>query len=138
LGLPVGSSANQRREEKAFVERLARLGFTGPDFAELAREALRRKFGGGGDVLLEGMDRSTLEEPEVFAAEMNRRFGPGAKQFCVSIVGLAESGLFHPSQPSGLESLIYPMVPSIEGRRLLALHNHRIKDEEGNYAEPSG
>ena len=137
LGLPVGEGAELRRHEKAFVERMERLGFGGPDFAALAREALRQKFGGAGDVLLKGMNQSTLEAPELFSAEMHRRFGPGAAQFCVTIVRLAESGLFQSSEPSGLESLIYPMVPSVEGKRLVALHEHRIKDEEGNYPEPS-
>ena len=136
LGLPVGEGAELRRHEKAFVERMARLGFGGPDFAALVREALRQKFGGGGDVLLGGMGRSTLEAPELFAAEMHRRFGPGAMQFCVMIVRLAESGLFQPPEPSGRESLVYPTLPLVEGKRLLALHEQRIQDEEGNYAEP--
>ena len=137
LGLPVGENAELRRHEKAFVERMARLGFGGPDFAALAREALRQKFGGGGDVLLNGMDQMTLEAPELFAAVMHRRFGPGAMQFCLTIVRLAESGHFHSPRDSGLESLIYPMVPPVEGKRLIALHEPRIEDEEGNYAEPS-
>ena len=136
-GLPVGESAELRRHEKAFVERMARLGFGGPEFAALIREALRQKFGGGGDVLLGGMDRPTLEAPERFASEMCRRFGPGAMQFCVTIVRLAESGLFQSSQTPGLESLVYPMLPAVEGKRLLALHEHRFKDEAGMYGESS-
>lgn len=137
MGLPVGESAELRRQEEAFVERMSRLGFRGPDFAALTREALRQKFGGAADVLLQGMDQATLEAPNLFATEMHRRFGLGARQFCVTIVRLGESGLFQSAEPSGTESLIYPMVPPVEGKRLLTLHEHRIKDEEGNYAEPS-
>jgi hypothetical protein len=119
------------------VERIARLRFGGNDFAALTRESLRRKFGGGGDVLLDGIDQSILESPERFAAEMYRRFGSGSTQFYITIVKYGESGLFHPVQPSELDSLVFPMIPSAEAKRLLALHEHRIRDEEGNYAEPS-
>lgn len=82
---------------KAFEERIARLGFRGPDFAAMAREALRGKFGVGGDVLLGGMDRAVLESPKRFAAEMYRRFGRGSMEFYVTIVKFGEFLTFAPN-----------------------------------------
>ena len=122
--------------EKVFVERIKSLRINGPYFAALTREALRQKFGGGGDVLLDGIDQATLETPERFAAEMEKRFGSGSAQFYVTIVKLGESGLFRPSELLGLGSRDYPLIPSRGGPHV-PLHDHRIEDEEGNYAEPS-
>jgi hypothetical protein len=127
--------------EKSFVLRTTRLKSAGIDFQELAREALVAKFGGAADVLLRDLSGRALNEPSYFVEEMSRIFGRGAMGFYEPIIKYADQGLYGRSQDSPILSLLRQLGPSLSANSSqdpVFLHEHRIKDEEGNYADNAG
>ncbi len=115
LTIPV-SKARRRsvnKYEKAFVEHITRLNVEGPDFAALVRRALEAEYGGEIDNLLNGLDQTTIQDPEKLAAELFKAFGADAMNYYVTIIKYAESGRFQPeedaeqaSEEEELESLV--------------------------------
>ena len=109
------------------------------NFGELTRQALRSKFGGGGDALLQDISEDTLGTPELFAGEMSAMFGRGAVQFFSIITKFYESGRFMPPQkPTFAEQLLGQLGPAPEGTsppKMVPFHDFRIKDEEDNYPD---
>jgi hypothetical protein len=126
-------------DSKLFVDRVEALKIRTPDFGELTRQALRSKFGGGGDALLQDIPEDTLGNPELFAGEMSAIFGRGAVQFFSIIVRFYESGRFKPPQrPTFAEQLLGQLGHPPEGAsppKMIPFHDFRIKDEEGNYPD---
>jgi len=107
--------------EKAFVEHIAQLNISGPNFAALAREALEAEYGGEIDSVLNGLTQETLRNPEKFAVEVFKVFGTQAMQYYVTIIKYAESGNFHPEEDAELEkeeeeleSLVHKLGPDSE------------------------
>jgi hypothetical protein len=124
--------------EKSFVLRTTRLKTAGVDFQELAREALMGKFGGAAEVLLRDLSRKALNEPEYFVQEMSRIFGMGAMGFYEPIVKYIELGLYGSNQASPVLGLLRQLGPAPiadSSEKSIFLHEHRIKDEEGNYSD---
>jgi len=125
-------------ESKAFLDRVDGLKIDG-NFAELTKQALEAKFGGGGDALLRDFSPEILSNPDMFAGEMSALFGRGAVQFFSVITKYYESGKFKPPQrPSYAEQLLGQLGPPPEGAaapHMVPFHDFRIKDEEGNYPD---
>jgi hypothetical protein len=124
--------------EKSFVLRTTRLKTAGVDFQGLAREALTGKFGGAADVLLRDLSERALNEPEYFVQEMSRVFGRGAMGVYEPIIKYADLGLYGSSQASPILGLLQQLGPAQSegsGEKPVFLHDHRIKDEEGNYPD---
>lgn len=125
-------------ESKSFLDRVGVLKIDG-NFAELTKQALEAKFGGGGDALLRGFSSEVLQSPGMFADEMSALFGKGAVQFFTVITKYYEAGRFKPPQrPSFAEQLLGQLGPPPEGAggpQMVPFHNFRIKDEEGNYPD---
>jgi len=124
--------------EKSFILRTRRLKAAGIDFQDLAREALTAKFGGAADVLLRDLSSRALDEPEYFVQEMSRIFGMGAIGFLDPIIKYGEQGLFSPGMDSPALGLIRQLGPSTSTDFYedgIYLHEHRIKDEQGNYSD---
>lgn len=124
--------------EKSFVLKMRRLKSEGIDFQDLAREALTGKFGGAADVMLRGLGTDALREPEQFVGELARIFGRGAMGFYDPIVKYVDLGLYSPPQNSPMLGILRQLGPPKEGEsdpNRALLHEHRIKDEEGNYPD---
>jgi hypothetical protein len=127
--------------EKSFVLKMRRLKTEGIDFQDLAREALTGKFGGATDVLLRGLSSDAFTEPERFVGELTRVFGRGAMGFYDPIVKYVDRGLYSPAQNSQMLGILHQLGPPKEGEsdpNRTLLHEHRIKDEEGNYSDDAG
>jgi len=126
-------------ESRTFLDRVDQLKIPETNFAELAKQALESKFGGGGDALLRDFAQDTLNSPELFAGEMSALFGRGAMQFFTIITKFYESGRFKPPMMPGFaEQLLGQLGPPSEGAsgpQMVPLHNFRIKDEEDNYPD---
>ena len=126
-------------ESRSFLDRVDQLKVPDTNFAELARQALQSKFGGGGDALLGGFSQGTLGSPELFAAEMSSLFGRGAVQFFSIITRYYESGKFKPPQmPSFADQLLGQLGRPPEGTsgpQMVPFHDFRIKDEQDNYPD---
>ena len=124
---------------RGFLDRVTVLNIGGRNFGSLTRQALQSKFGGGGDALLSGMSDETLGNPNMFAGEMFDIFGKGAVQFFSMIIKFYESGRYQPPQgPTVAEQLLLELGHPGErsaGPHMVPLHDFRIKDEEGNYAD---
>jgi len=124
--------------EKVFVLKMTPLRRAGIDFGSLAREALTGKFGGATDVMLRGLSPDAMREPECFVKELSRIFGQGAVAIYEPITKYVDMGLYGPRQDSPvldmLRQLGEPQEGETESNKIL-LHEHRIKDEEGNYPD---
>ena len=124
--------------EKTFVLRMGRLKTAGIDFQALAREALAGKFGGATEVVLRDLSPEALEQPERFVNELTRIFGRGAMGFYEPITKYVDLGLYSQAGNSPIMGLLRQLGPPEEGESETGktlLHEHRIKDEEGNYAD---
>jgi hypothetical protein len=124
--------------EKSFILKTTRLKTAGIDFQELARDALIAKFGGAADVLLRDLSVRALNEPEYFVQEMSRIFGRGAMGFIEPISKYVDMGLYGSSQASPVLGLLRQLGPAQStdlNENGVYLHEHRIKDEEGNYSD---
>ena len=117
---------------------MGRLTNAGIDFEDLAREALTGKFGGATDVLLRDLSPTALREPEYFVKELSRIFGNGAMGVYEPIVKYVDLGLYGSKRDSPVLGLLRQLGPA-QGEdpstNRAFLHEHRIKDEEGNYAD---
>lgn len=90
--------------EKAFVEHIAQMNLSGPEFAALVRQALEAKYGGEMDNLLNRLGQPSVENPEKLAAELFKAFGTDAMEYYVTIIKYAESGRFQPEEDAELAS----------------------------------
>jgi hypothetical protein len=126
-------------DSKLFLERVEALKISPPNFGELTRQALRSKFGGGGDALIQDISEDTLGNPELFAGEMSAIFGRGAVQFFSIITKFYESGKFRPPQkPTFAEQLLAQLGRPPEGvspPKMVPFHDFRRKDEQDNYPD---
>jgi len=126
-------------ESRTFLDRVDQLKIPETNFAELTKQALESKFGGGGDALLRGFGQDTLNSPEMFAGELSALFGRGAVQFFTIITKYYESGKFKPPMmPTFAEQLLGQLGPPPEGAsgpQMVPFHNFRVKDEEDNYPD---
>ena len=123
--------------DRYFVTRMERISGT-IDFEILAREALGAWFGGAADALLSGLGPAALHEPEVFVREMSRIFGRGALGICEPIIKYVDRGLYSKQGDSPILDLINKLGPPQGGLaepNKVLLHEHRIKDEQGNYPD---
>jgi hypothetical protein len=124
--------------EKVFVLKMGPLRKAGIDFEALAREALTGKFGGATDVMLRGLSPDALREPEYFVKELSRIFGGGAVAIYEPIAKYVDMGLYGPKQDTPVLGLLrqlgQPQGGGTESNAIF-LHEHRVKDEEGNYSD---
>ena len=118
--------------EAAFVAKMSLLSRQGFDFERGARAALEAKFGGAADVLLRDMTEEERKEPGLFASELMKAFGRGAMGFLEPIRAYGDRGLF----PRKGDREPFQMAMGSPGGSL-PLHDHRIRDEQGNFAEDS-
>jgi hypothetical protein len=124
--------------ERSFVAKTTKLKTAGVEFEGLAREALARKFGGAADVLFQDLSPKALEDPEDFVRETSRIFGRGAVGFYEPIMKYVQLGIYGTSTDSPILSLLHQLGPALsgpQGGNAIPLHDHRIKDEEGNYSD---
>ena len=124
--------------EKSFILKMQRVRGAGIDFEALAREALVGKFGGATEVLLRDLTPQALNNPEEFIRELTKIFGRGAMGFCEPIVRYVDMGLYSQAGDSPVLGLLRQLGPSSgtgEGNGGVLLHEHRIKDEDGNYPD---
>jgi ubiquinone biosynthesis protein UbiJ len=128
--------------ERDFVLRIRGLVRTGPDFAELVKDALQETMGeAGSSVLLVGMDKAALGQPARFAQELSRFFGAGAASVLKMIVTRASERSKGPAERSPEGTLADVLAEGPEARfgvaavRQTYLHDHRIKDELDEYSE---
>ena len=123
--------------EKSFVQKMQRLRGSGIDFEALAREALVGKFGGATEVLLRDLSPEALVNPGLFVKELSNIFGRGAMGVYEPIIKYVDMGLYKRGGDSPVLALLRQLGPSSGGpaQSGLPLHDQRIKDEDGNYAE---
>jgi len=124
--------------EKVFVLKMTPLRKAGIDFGALAREALTGKFGGATDVMLRDLSPDALREPDHFVKELSRIFGQGAVAIYEPIAKYVDMGLYGPERDSPVLNLIRQIGEPQKGvteSNTISLHEHRIKDEEGNYPD---
>jgi len=124
--------------EKSFILKMQRVMRAGVGFEALAREALVGKFGGATEVLLRDLTPRALDNPELFVKELARIFGRGAIGVYEPIVRYVDLGLFSQTPDSPVLALLRQLGPSLGGETVeggVPLHEHRIKDEEGNYPD---
>jgi hypothetical protein len=123
--------------EKSFVLKMRRLRGAGIDFEALAREALVGKFGGATDVLLRDLSQEALVNPEMFVKELSGIFGRGALGFYEPIVKYVDMGLYSRAPDTPVLALLAELGPSLGDPMQggMMLHDHRVKDEQGNYSD---
>jgi len=124
--------------EKVFVLKMAPLKRAGIDFEALAREALTGKFGGATDVMLRDLSQDALREPEYFVKELSKIFGRGAVAIFEPIEKYIDLGLYGPERDSPVLGLLRQLGQPQSGTpesNTIFLHEHRVKDEEGNYPD---
>jgi len=123
--------------EKSFILKMQRARRAGIVFEDMAREALVGKFGGATDVLLRDLSPQALNNPEPFVRELTKIFGRGAMGVYEPIIKYFEMGLYSQTGDTPVLALLRQLGPSLGGAEpgTLLLHEHRIKDEEGNYAD---
>lgn len=124
--------------EKSFVLKMRGLKREGVDFERLTRRALEGKFGGATVVLLRDLSPAALEEPEHFVTEVSRIFGRGGSMGVYEpMVKYADRGLYETDQDDSEFRLLHQVGPlsGEAGVNKTMLHQHRIEDEEGNYAD---
>ena len=126
--------------EKSFVLQMDRLRHAGYDFEAGARQALEGKFGGASVVLLRDLSENAKRDPSVFVRELSRVFGRGSMGFLEPIAKYGQMGLFPPLRPGkhAIDGVLEDIGPG-EGtgseQELSGLHDQRIRDEDGNYAD---
>jgi len=126
--------------EKSFIVKMQRVVGAGIGFEALAREALVGKFGGATEVLLRDLSPRALDDPELFVMELAKIFGRGAMGVYEPIVRYVDLGLYSQAQDSPVLALLRQLGPSLGGGTVagrVPLHEHRIKDEDGNYPDNS-
>lgn len=116
------------------MQRVRRAGI---GFEALAREALVGKFGGATDVLLRDLSPQALDDPELFVRELTAIFGRGAMGVFEPMVKYVDMGLYSQATDSPVLALLRQLGPSLGGAEggSVFLHEHRIKDEQGNYSD---
>ena len=126
--------------ERDFLVKATRVCKAGIRLEDLAREALTAKFGGAADVMLGGLSVETLSDPKLFVGAMSRIFGRGAMGIYEPIVKYVDLGLYGGQQSSPVLDLIRQLGPAStsEVTRTVPLHDQRVKDDEGNYADDAG
>jgi hypothetical protein len=126
--------------EETFVAKMVGLKRTGVDFKELAREAINEKLGEGPTEVLHVSGRARSRGTPIFRGsdfkkirERCHRNDPIARR--------ASAGLF-PERGSTSQAyleVVRQLRPSADGaseaQKLRYLHDHRIEDEQGNYAD---
>jgi len=140
LNLLLHASGGLNDYEKVFVAKMMQLKKSGVAFEELAREALAAKFGGATDVLLRDLSPDARADPELFVKELSRIFGRGVMSVYEPIAKYVDFGLYSPRNQSPVLDLIQRLGPSQGGMgtdQRVSLHEHRIEDEGGNYADNS-
>ncbi len=126
--------------ERTFLAKTVRLSRSGVNFEDLAREALSSKFGGATDVLLHGLSPEVLADPNMLVKAMTKMFGRGALGIYEPIVKYVDLGLYGTKGFSPVLELIRQLGPAAltdEERELIPLHDQRIEDEHGDYADDS-
>jgi len=124
--------------EKSFILKMQRVRRAGIGFEALAREALVGKFGGATEVLLRDLSPQALDDPELFVKELTKIFGRGAMAVYEPMIRFVDMGLYSQTSDSPVLALLRQLGPSlITGTDMggVPLHEHRIKDEEGNYPD---
>jgi hypothetical protein len=124
--------------EKSFILKMQRVRRGGIDFEALAREALVGKFGGATDVLLRDLSPQALNDPELFIKELTKIFGRGAMGVYEPIVRYVDMGLYSQASGSPVLYLLRQLGPysgSETNAGGVLLHEHRVKDEDGNYPD---
>ena len=123
--------------EKSFVLKMQRIRGAGIDFEALAREALVGKFGGATEVLLRDLSPDALSNPDQFVKELSRIFGRGAMGVYEPIVRYVDMGLYSTGGDSPVLALLRQLGSPTGGLTQggMPLHDHRVKDEEGNYSD---
>jgi len=112
----------------------------GIPFEELAREALTAKFGGATEVLLRDLSPDARGNPELFVKELSRIFGAGVMSVYEPIVKYVDLGMYTPRGQSPVSDIIQRLGPPQGGVRTddwVSMHQHRVEDEGGNYADNS-
>ncbi len=127
--------------EKTFLMKTVRLSKSGVSFEALAREALLAKFGGATDVLLRGLDSNSLSDPNLFVSAMSKMFGRGALGIYEPILKYVDMGMYGSQGSSPVLDLIRQLGPAStngEEHKVIPLHDQRVKDEHGDYADDAG
>jgi hypothetical protein len=120
---------------------MSRLIKSGIDFESLARESLEGKFGGSADVLLRGLSPAALTQPEAFVRELTEMFGQGADGVLEPMSKYAEMGIYGTNLNTMMLRMLNRLGPPpavATERESILLHNHRVVDEQGNYASRFG
>jgi len=133
--MPEGKRLNDY--EKSFVLKMQRIRGAGIDFEALAREALVGKFGGATEVLLRDLSPGALSDPDQFVKELSKIFGRGAIGVYEPIIRYVDMGLYSTGGDSPVLALLRQLGPATGGltQNGMPLHDHRVKDEEGNYSD---
>ncbi len=126
--------------EKHFIARMGQLHLEGKGFEALVGEATTSKFGGAAEVILRDLSPSAVQNPKDFVRELSKTFGRGAIGIFEPILKHAELGLFpsKPHEPGVAELIGSRLERSGEGGsnpKETPLHEHRVKDEQGNYPD---
>ena len=123
--------------EKSFILKMQRLGGAGIDFEALAREALVGKFGGATEVLLRDLSPEAMVNPDQFVKELSKIFGRGAMGVYEPIVKYVDMGLYSRGGDTPVLTLLRQLGPPVGGLSEggMPLHEHRVKDEDGNYSD---
>jgi len=123
--------------ERTFVFKMNRVQRAGINFEDLAREALVGKFGGATEVMLRDLSANALADPGLFVMELNGIFGRGAIAVFEPIVRYVDLGLYSQGGNSPILALLSQLGPALaDGVTTgVLLHDQRVKDEDGNYAD---
>jgi len=116
---------------------MRRLRGAGINFEALAREALVGKFGGATEVLLRDLSPEALVNPDQFVKELSKIFGGGAMGVYEPIVRYVDMGLYSRGGDTPVLTLLRQLGSPVGGLSQggLPLHDHRVKDEDGNYSD---
>ncbi len=124
--------------ERTFLTKTVRLSRSGVNFEALAREALSAKFGGATDVLLRGLSPASLADPSLFVKDMSSMFGRGALGIYEPILKYVDMGMYGSQGSSPVLDLIRQLGPAAmngEETEMIPLHDQRIRDQHGDYAD---
>jgi hypothetical protein len=128
--------------EISFVGKMKKHIEEGMDFATVTEETLVDTLGESpSEVLFKMIGKSGVTQPELFVDRVSRVLGEGAKTVFASVEDYAERWreLGSRIQESPFESLMGSLVQisqvQTENAGTILLHDHRIKDQLGVYAE---
>ncbi len=132
-----------RDYEVTFVSRMRDRMEEGMNFAEVAQESLADNRGESpSEVLFKMIGKAGVMQPEPFVARVSSVLGEGARTIFASIEDRADRWreLSAESVPaSAYESLMGSLVVVCQGQAggsaTALLHDHRIRDQLGTYAE---